>query len=138
VIRPRKLSVQLVVWFSAIALVPLSIVTISTYLASKSALHDQVTTGLFAMASRQSNQLATYVREREQNVATLSRMPGAIDALDDLRRATDGRESGPALDILDRQYRPFSPTTRKPSAMTTSPSCSPTGASPSRRSDGFP
>ena len=107
-IRPRRLSAQLIIWFSAIALVPLSIVTISTYLASKSALHDQVTTGLFAIARRQSNQLAAYVWERQQNVATLSRMPGAIDAMDDLRRAVTGRlASGPALDILDRQYRPF-------------------------------
>ena len=107
-IRPRRLSVQLIVWFTVIALVPLSIVTISTYQASKNALQDQVTTGLYAMAKRQSNQLATYVREREQNVATLSRMPGTIDALEDLRRASAGRaELGPAFEILDRQYRPF-------------------------------
>jgi serine phosphatase RsbU (regulator of sigma subunit) len=106
-IRPRRLSAQLIVWFSAIALVPLSIVTISTYLASKSALHDQVTTGLYAIARRQANQLATYVREREQSIATLSSMPRTIDALDDLRRAFASRaEPGPALDILDGQYRP--------------------------------
>ena len=107
VIRPRRLSGQLIAWFTTIALVPLSIVTISTYLASKSALHDQVTSNLYAMARRQANQLATYVREREQNVATLSRMPGTIDALEDFQRAKIGREVDPAVDILDRQYRPF-------------------------------
>ena len=106
-IRLRRLSVQLIVWFAAIALVPLSIVTVLTYLAARSALRDQVTTGLYATARRQANQLATYVREREQNVA-LSRMPGTIAALEDLRRASAGRiEPGPAFDILDRQYRPF-------------------------------
>ena len=103
-IRPRRLSVQLIIWFTAIALVPLSIVTISSYLASKSALHDQVTTGLYATARRQANELATYVREREQNIAALSSMPRTIDALDDLRRAFAGRaEPGPALDLLDEQ-----------------------------------
>ena len=30
---PRRLSGQLIVWFSVIALVPLTIVTIATYLA---------------------------------------------------------------------------------------------------------
>ncbi len=107
-IRLRRLSVQLIVWFAAIALVPLSIVTVLTYLAARSALRDQVTTGLYATARRQANQLATYVREREQNVAALSRMPGTIAALEDLRRASAGRtEPGPAFEILDRQYRPF-------------------------------
>jgi serine phosphatase RsbU (regulator of sigma subunit) len=107
-IRSRKLSVELIVWFAVIALVPLAIVTVLTYVAARTALRDQVTTGLYAMARRQSNQLATYVREREQNVATLSRMPGTIAALEDLRRASVGRtDPGPALDILDRQYRPF-------------------------------
>jgi serine phosphatase RsbU (regulator of sigma subunit) len=108
VIRTRRLSVELIVWFAAIALVPVAIVTVLTYLAARSALRDQVTAGLYAMARRQSNQLATYVREREQNVATLSRMPGTLEALEDLRRAPVGRaEPGPAFEILDRQYRPF-------------------------------
>jgi sigma-B regulation protein RsbU (phosphoserine phosphatase) len=108
VIRPRRLSVQLILWFTAIALVPLSIVTISAYLASKSALQDQVTTGLYAIARRQADQLATYVREREQNVATLSRAPGTIDALDDLGRAfAEGARPDQAPDMLGRQYRPF-------------------------------
>jgi serine phosphatase RsbU (regulator of sigma subunit) len=100
--------VQLSVWFVAIALVPLAIVTVSTSLAAERALRNQVTTGLYAIARRQANQIATYVREREQNVATLSRMPGTIDALEELGRALAGTDrQGPAFDTLDRQYRPF-------------------------------
>jgi serine phosphatase RsbU (regulator of sigma subunit) len=105
--RSRRLSVQLSVWFVAIALVPLAIVTVWTYLAAERALRSQVTTGLYAIARRQANEIATYVREREQNVATLSRMPGTIDALEELGRAFAGDGQGPALDTLDRQYRPF-------------------------------
>ncbi|HET9264672.1 MAG TPA: SpoIIE family protein phosphatase [Vicinamibacterales bacterium] len=105
--RSHRLSVQLSVWFVAIALVPLAIVTVSTYLAAERALRSQVTTGLYAIARRQANEIATYVREREQNVATLSRMPGTIDALEELGRAFAGDGQGPALDTLDRQYRPF-------------------------------
>ena len=105
--RSRRLSVQLSVWFVAIALVPLAVVTVWTYLAAERALRSQVTTGLYAIARRQANEIATYVREREQNVATLSRMPGTIDALEELGRAFAGDGQGPALDTLDRQYRPF-------------------------------
>ena len=79
-----RLSVQLIAWFLAIALVPLAIVTVSTYLAAERALRDQVTTSLYAIARRQVAQIATYVREREQNVATISRMPETIAALADL------------------------------------------------------
>ena len=79
----RRLSGQLIVWFSVIALVPLSIVTIATHLAAKRALHDQVTSGLFATAKRESAQLAAYLREREQHVATLARLPATIAALAD-------------------------------------------------------
>ena len=75
---------------------PLAIVTVSTYLAAERALRDQVTTGLYAMARRQANQIATYVREREQNVATLSRMPGTIAALDDLGARRRCRRPRPA------------------------------------------
>ena len=101
---PRRLSGQLIVWFSVIALVPLAIVTIATYLAAKRALHDQVTSGLFATAKRESAQLAAYLREREQNVATLSRLPATIAALDDLGRATAApTQPVPALDMPERQ-----------------------------------
>ena len=60
-----RLSVQLIAWFLVIALVPLAIVTVSTYLAAERALRDQVTTSLYAIARRQVAQIATYVRERE-------------------------------------------------------------------------
>jgi len=82
-----RLSVQLIAWFLVIALVPLAIVTVSTYLAAERALRDQVTTSLYAIARRQVAQIATYVREREQNVAALSRRPDTIAALVDLGNA---------------------------------------------------
>ncbi len=106
--RTRRLSLQLIGWFVAIALVPLAIVTVLTYLAAERALRDQVTTGLYATARRQANQIATYVREREQNVATLSRLPGTIDALEDFARAF-ARTAGPSpsFETLDQQYRAF-------------------------------
>ena len=107
-IRTHKLSAELIVWFVVIALLPLVIVTVWTYLAAERALRDQVTTGLYAMARRQANQIATYVREREQNVATLARMPGTTDALEDFARVSAGPAGPrPSFETLDRQYRPF-------------------------------
>ena len=104
----RRLSGQLIVWFSVIALVPLSIVTIATHLAAKRALHDQVTSGLFATAKRESAQLAAYLREREQHVATLARLPATIDALADYGRSTAAAPSpAPAFDSAARQDRAF-------------------------------
>jgi hypothetical protein len=84
----RAGSGQLIVGSGVIALVPLSIVTIATHLAAKRALHDQVTSGLFATAKRESAQLAAYLREREQHVATLAHLPATIDALADYGRST--------------------------------------------------
>ena len=103
-----RLSVQLIAWFLAIALVPLAIVTVSTYLAAERALRDQVTTSLYAIARRQVAQIATYVREREQNVATLSRMPETIAALVDLGRApVSAAAPRREFDSIDQRYRPF-------------------------------
>ena len=103
----RRLSGQLIVWFSVIALVPLSIVTIATHLAAKRALHDQVTSGLFATAKRESAQLAAYLREREQHVATLAHLPATIDALADYGRSTAALSAAPALDSAAPQDRAF-------------------------------
>ena len=121
----RRLSGQLIVWFSVIALVPLSIVTIATHLAAKRALHDQVTSGLFATAKRESAQLAAYLREREQNVATLARLPATIDALDDLRTRDGGGPLSQLPPSTCRRVRTglSSPRIRSRSATTSSRSC---------------
>ena len=136
-IRLRRLSVQLIVWFAAIALVPLSIVTVLTYLAARSALRDQVTTGLYATARRQANQLATYVREREQNVARFRACRARLPRWKIFGALPPGASSLVRLSTFSTASIGRScPTTRKRSAMTTSRWSFPMAASSSRRGDG--
>ena len=106
--RARRLSVELLIWFSVIALVPLAIVTIVSYVAARRALESQVTTSLYATAKREASELSAYLRERDQNVATLARLPDTVAALDEFGRASaDAAQPPTPLDTADRQHRPF-------------------------------
>ncbi len=104
----RRLSHQLVLWFTMIALVPFAIVSYLAYAGAERTLRAEVTNGLFAIARRQVDAIGAVVRAHERNVTTLSRLPAAADALRSLERTW--REEGPesaAYAELDRRFRPF-------------------------------
>ena len=86
--RHGRLSVQLIAWFLAIALVPLAIVTVSTYLAAERALRDQVTT---SPMRRQTSGLRSPPTCASASRTSRSRMPGTIAALEDLGRVPVSR-----------------------------------------------
>jgi serine phosphatase RsbU (regulator of sigma subunit) len=104
----RRLSHQLVLWFTMIAMVPFAIVSYLAYAGAERTLRAEVTNGLFAIARRQVDAIGAVVRAHERNVTTLSRLPAAADAVQSLERAL--RESGPesaAYAEVDRRFRPF-------------------------------
>ena len=91
-----------------IALVPFAIVAYLTYAGAERALRAEVTNGLFAIARRQVDAIGAVVRAHERNVAALSRLPAAADAVRSLEQAL--REAGPASAVyadVDRRFRPF-------------------------------
>ena len=91
-----------------IALVPFAIVSYVAYAGAERTLRAEVTNGLFAIARRQMDAIGAVVRAHERNVAALSRLPAAADAVLSLERAL--REAGPesaAYAEVDRRFRPF-------------------------------
>ena len=104
----RRLSHQLLLWFIMIALLPFAIVSYLAYASAERALRAEVTNGLFAIAHRQVDAIGAVVRAHERNVAALSRLPAAADAVRSLDRVL--REAGPesaAYADVDRRFRPF-------------------------------
>ena len=104
----RRLSHQLLLWFIMIALVPFAIVAYLAYAGAERALRAEVTNGLFAIARRQVDAIGAVVRAHERNVAALSRLPAAADAVRSMERAL--RDAGPESAVyadVDRRFRPF-------------------------------
>jgi serine phosphatase RsbU (regulator of sigma subunit) len=104
----RRLSHQLLLWFTMIALVPFAIVSYLTYAGAERSLRAEVTNGLFAIARSQVDAIGAVVRAHERNVTALARLPDAADALRSLERAwrEAGAESA-AYAGADRRFRPF-------------------------------
>lgn len=108
VFKTRKISTQLVIWFLLIALLPLSFVSYIIYRNSEASLLDSVTANLQSVTQRQSKQIVTYIRERERNVTTLSRMPDLVHAMASFAIAFKAYGIGsPQYQAVDRRLRSF-------------------------------
>ena len=107
-LRSSKISIQLIIWFLTIALLPLSFVSYVIYQNSERSLLEGVTKDLLSVAQRQSKQILTYIHEREINATTLSRMPGIVIAMKEFDRAfkKKGIDSS-EYKAVDRKLRPF-------------------------------
>lgn len=103
-----KLARQMTRRFLAIGLIPLGLVTYVTYRYAEDALRREVTNGLFAIAKRQSNQIETYLREREKDAAALARGFTIVAAAEQYDRAfrAGGPNSQEYLKV-DSAFRPF-------------------------------
>ncbi|MBW2357139.1 MAG: SpoIIE family protein phosphatase [Deltaproteobacteria bacterium] len=107
-LRSPKIASQLIIWFLTIALVPLSFVSYVIYQKSEHSLFEGVTEDLLSVAQRQSKQILTYIRERERNVTTLSRMPGIVIAMKEFDHAFKKKGiDSPEYGAVDRKLRPF-------------------------------
>ncbi|MCK5178786.1 MAG: HAMP domain-containing protein [Candidatus Omnitrophica bacterium] len=106
--RNLPITTKLVLWFLFVALVPLAIATKISYDSSRSALVDEITNSLFAVADNKANQIETYLREKARNVTTLSYTADIIDALEkfDETLSKHGAYS-PEYIAVDNEFRPF-------------------------------
>ncbi len=104
----RGIFSRLILWFLVISLVPLSSVAYMAYVNGQQHLKKEVTNQLRAIADTRARLIEIYVLERSRDVATLSRMPTLIDAMEKLERAFD--QSGidsPAYTSVEHEVRPF-------------------------------
>src|SRR3989304_9167600 len=106
--KKPKIGARCLVWFLLIALLPLAMVTYLNYRNSEETVREEVTDTLLAIAERQTNQINTYLRERERSVTTLSRMPGIIDAMERFNKAfKEGGAESTEYAAIDKELRPF-------------------------------
>lgn len=76
-----KLSVQMVLWFAMIALLPLVIATYFNYQYAANALDKLVSEDLAAISQRQSQAIQSYLKNQEKLVTILSLTSDVIQAL---------------------------------------------------------
>ncbi len=102
-----RISTQLMLWFLALALAPLGVATFLNFRASRQLLHEQITTSLQAIATRQGRQIESFLRDKEQNLTAIAAGSTTADAL---RNLSDGYArgglGGVAYQVAENRYRP--------------------------------
>ena len=71
----------MLLWFLAVALLPLFLLGYVVIRASSSTVEEEVTKRLIALTDTKARRILTYVGERRNNVATLALNPSIIDAM---------------------------------------------------------
>ncbi|MGH8659922.1 MAG: SpoIIE family protein phosphatase [Gammaproteobacteria bacterium] len=102
----NSIATQLSVWFLLVALLPLALVTYMTYRSSEKSLIKEVTNSLVAIGQRQSNQIETYLRERERSITALAHSTAMGDAMEKLVFHAKGSNSVQYADV-EREFGPF-------------------------------
>jgi signal transduction histidine kinase/ActR/RegA family two-component response regulator len=82
---PSTILVRLLVWFLALALIPLLIVTILVVNSSENALRTEVLRNLESLVSAKAQNINTYATERINDISSLSRTRTMINYVRDLQ-----------------------------------------------------
>jgi PAS domain S-box-containing protein len=82
----RSLSRQLLLWFLAVALIPMVVVTTVTYNRAVESLRLRVIEDLSAVADRQAERVVELIVDWETDTSNLARQPGMVQAVSNLRR----------------------------------------------------
>jgi signal transduction histidine kinase/CheY-like chemotaxis protein len=98
-----RLSSRLLLWFSALALIPLALGALLVMTAAERTTRDAVFTALTLAADNQVSKIETYVIERQRAVSTLARTPTIIGAVRRLRNNIGSAQN----DSLSASTRPF-------------------------------
>ena len=103
-----RIATQFLGWFLLVGSTSLIVVGLVTYRLSKETLERREGRNLAAILDSKINQIETYVRERERDVATLARNPTIVEAMRgfDVAFQKDGIESKEYVSV-DDHYRPF-------------------------------
>ena len=106
----RKPSIRgkLLLWFLAVALLPLMVAGYWGNVRSAQALREELTDSLIAVADAKVRQIGAYVLERKRNVTTLARNPTLIAAIKRFVTAyQNGGVDSPEYLAIEAELRPF-------------------------------
>jgi len=103
-----KIGTKLIICFLLISLTPLAVATYISYGSSKNAVEEEARQKLSAVAENESNQIRSYLREKEKDITQLSFMPNLKDALQRYKGAYSGQGMNSVeYNAVDHEYRPF-------------------------------
>ncbi len=71
----KSIKTRLLLWFLAVALLPLFLTTLISLLISESALRQEIITSMEALAAGKARQIETYALERKRDVSAVARIP---------------------------------------------------------------
>jgi signal transduction histidine kinase/CheY-like chemotaxis protein len=71
----RSIKTRLLLWFLAVALLPLFLTTLISQLISESALRQEIITSMEALAAGKARQIENYALERKRDVSAVARIP---------------------------------------------------------------
>ena len=81
-LRSVRIATRLIIWFLLIALVPLCVVIYTTFQLSKQTLTIETRNNLFAVAQRQSDQIESFLREKQHSVTAVSSTQAVYSAIE--------------------------------------------------------
>ncbi|MDX2128657.1 MAG: ATP-binding protein [Chloroherpetonaceae bacterium] len=103
-----KLWLQLLLLFIAVEFPAEALLTFVSYRSAESSLQEEITNSLNAIATRQANQISSFLAERKRNTTSLSRIPDIVSFTEQLSNtiSNDGIQTPAyqgALDLIRPQ-----------------------------------
>ncbi|MFC1624052.1 ATP-binding protein [Candidatus Omnitrophota bacterium] len=106
--KDLQITIKFILWFLAIALVPLIIATYISYSSSQRVLVQEVTNTLRAVSDNKANQVEAYLSEKERNVTRLSHTSDTILAMEKFSEAFNiGGVRSPEYEATLQEFGPF-------------------------------
>jgi len=105
--RSMRITTKFILWFLFIALIPLTVAVYMSYTSSRRVLEEEVEKRLLAVADNKANQIKTYFREKEGNLARLSLMADLTTAAEKFDKALENGVESPEYQALIKEYRPL-------------------------------
>ena len=105
--RNLPITTKFILWFLFVAMVPLIVATSISYNSSREVLKDEIANSLLAVADNKANQIEAYLREKEENVTALSRMPDVVEAIEKFRAVLNKGIDSAEYSVVDKEYRTF-------------------------------
>ena len=104
----KKIGTRLLFFFLIIALVPLAVLTYTTYTSSVAAIATGVRNNLSAVAESKANRIELYVSERLKNVDAMAKTPEVLKALETMSSAFGaGGKNTDGFRTADASVRPI-------------------------------
>lgn len=106
--KSKKTGTRLLFFFLIIALLPLSVLTYTTFTASVAAIATGVQNNLSAVAESKANRIELYVSERLKNVESMAKTPSILSSLETMSHSFgQGGKNTDSFRSADAAVRPM-------------------------------